>query len=104
MKSNELPKQPLKRLPSVFAIPQIPLQFTELVLGEQAFAKGAGGDFVVQCADGMIAYQLAVTVDDHAMEMTDVLRGSDLAESTYANYTFTMHWNGFNLNLPMFPY
>jgi glutamyl-tRNA synthetase len=67
-----------------FRITSVRRQFVDLVAGEQSceVAKDLG-DFVVAKADGAPAYQLAVVVDDHAMGVTEVLRGDDLLPSAF---------------------
>jgi glutamyl-tRNA synthetase len=58
------------------------LSFVDLVHGEVASSPEGVDDFVLRRADGTAAYQLAVVVDDAAMEITRVVRGDDLLAST----------------------
>jgi glutamyl-Q tRNA(Asp) synthetase len=59
------------------------IAFHDRVQGRQSQVLGAQvGDFVLYRADGQFAYQLAVVVDDAEQDVTDVVRGADLLDST----------------------
>lgn len=64
-------------------VPDEEVGFIDLVQGpvRQHPARECG-DFVIRRADGLIAYQLAVVVDDAASGISEVVRGADLIEST----------------------
>lgn len=64
-------------------VPDRKYAFTDRVQGE--FRQHLGrevGDFVIRRRDGLIAYQLAVVLDDAWQGVTDVVRGADLLDST----------------------
>ena len=64
-------------------VPDVDIGFHDAVQGDQhQNLARAVGDFVLQRADGLIAYQLATVVDDAFQGVTQVVRGVDLLAST----------------------
>ncbi len=62
---------------------EAPIAFEDRVQGPQSQSLATEvGDFVLERADGLVSYQLAVVVDDAAQGVTDVVRGADLLDST----------------------
>ncbi len=77
-------------------VPEQVIAFRDLLQGDyKEDLKQDCGDFILRRSDGVFAYQLAVVVDDAAMGVTQVVRGSDLLSSTPRQL-----WLQERLNLP----
>lgn len=64
-------------------VEDITISFNDCIQGEyQQELVVDVGDFVLRRADGLVAYQLAVVVDDAFQQITEVVRGSDLLDNT----------------------
>ena len=60
-----------------------PISFTDRLQGKQTQRlESESGDFVIRRRDGLIAYQLAVVVDDAMQGITEIVRGIDIMDST----------------------
>lgn len=60
-----------------------PIEFIDLLQGPQRQRlESESGDFVIRRQDGLIAYHLAVVVDDFDQGVTEIVRGVDLLDST----------------------
>ena len=59
------------------------IEFLDACAGKVSRTAGVDfGDFLVWRKDGFPSYELAVVADDHAMAITEVVRGEDLLTST----------------------
>ena len=69
-----------------------PLTFTDIIRGEVKAPFPA--DHVIQKADGIPTYHMAVVVDDHLMGITTVVRGEEWISST-PKHLLLYRWLGF---------
>jgi glutamyl-Q tRNA(Asp) synthetase len=59
------------------------IEFTDAIMGIYGHQlKSEMGDFIIRRRDGLFAYQLAVVVDDGFQNITDIVRGVDILDST----------------------
>ncbi len=73
--------------------PEGRFRFQDALLGEQSFSlEDCGGDFALRRSDGVVAYQLAVALDDALMGITQVVRGRDILASTPRQLALLRLW------------
>ena len=61
----------------------VPVEFVDALQGhQQQRLESETGDFVIWRRDGLVAYHLAVVVDDALHGITEIVRGVDLMDST----------------------
>lgn len=88
LSSEEVAKRSLERKPATrLSVPkentaEAIIEFEDLAFGHISENLATEcGDFLIQRSDGIVAYQLAVVVDDALMGVTEVVRGCDLLGS-----------------------
>ena len=60
-----------------------PIAFDDALQGRvEQKLESESGDFVIRRRDGLIAYHMAVVVDDYDQGITEIVRGIDLIDST----------------------
>lgn len=65
-----------------FKIDSQTIEFEDLIRGAMRFESDAIGDFIIVRSNGMPAYNFAVVIDDHLMQITHVIRGEDHLSNT----------------------
>jgi len=61
----------------------VPIAFEDGLQGSQSQRlESESGDFIILRRDGLVAYHLAVVVDDDLQGVTEIVRGIDLMDST----------------------
>lgn len=65
-----------------YRVEEGPIAFDDLIRGAMAFQGDAIGDFIIVRSNGVPAYNFAVVVDDHFMEVSHVIRGEDHLSNT----------------------
>jgi len=63
-------------------ITDIHINFMDGLQGPISENMAIHGDFIVKRRDGIVAYQLAVVIDDHAQQVNQIVRGYDLLNAT----------------------
>ncbi len=65
-----------------FKIPEVKIEFTDMIRGKVKFDGSLLGDVVIAKSIREPLYNFAVTIDDHLMQITHVIRGEDHISNT----------------------
>ncbi|MFT5085191.1 MAG: glutamyl-Q tRNA(Asp) synthetase [Lentisphaeria bacterium] len=65
------------------------VEFNDAIQGKTSQRLAEAGDFIVLRKDNLFSYQLAVVADDIAQNITHVMRGSDLLDTTCSQIFLT---------------
>lgn len=65
-----------------FRVPPGAIAFQDQIRGPMRFEGEAIGDFIIVRSNGIPAYNFAVVIDDHFMEISTVIRGEDHLSNT----------------------
>jgi glutamyl-tRNA synthetase len=81
---RNLKSPPPGKLPQVirFKMPEVEVEFKDIIRGTVKFDSSLFGDIVIAKDLETPLYNFAVTVDDHLMEITHVIRGEDHISNT----------------------
>lgn len=80
------------------------VRFDDLFQGSQQWQmQQQCGDFIIKRRDGLFAYQLACAIDDDYQQITHVVRGSDLLDSTPRQYFLIALWRQLQNNTTPMP-
>ena len=67
-----------------FKVEEGSIEFDDMIRGAMKFDGNAIGDFIIVRSNGLPAYNFAVVIDDHLMEISHVIRGEDHLSNTAA--------------------
>jgi nondiscriminating glutamyl-tRNA synthetase len=88
------------RKPSIrFKVESQAIEFEDLIRGAMKFEGDAMGDFIIVRSNGMPAYNFAVVIDDHLMNISHVIRGEDHLSNTALQI---MLYKAFEFKTPVF--
>lgn len=65
-----------------FLVEDGPIEFADMIRGPMKFDGRALGDFIIVRSNGLPAYNFAVVIDDHLMNISHVIRGEDHLSNT----------------------